>query len=192
MPIIYIIAGPPGAGKSTYGEDYLPKNIDTLNHDKLNAEYKYRQVVDYEERANLKANAFIKEKLLLNSDFGVELNLGFEGHYDFINWVRKFYPNYKIQVILFFTDDIQLCLDRAYLRQLAGGHTVEPDIVERMYKNTISLLRANIYKISYLQFIHTNYNSNELVYSGYYPTRKVDFVHESLPDWVKNSFPEIG
>ena len=192
MPTVYIIAGPPGVGKSTNTKKVLPKNIDTLNHDKLNAEYKYRQVVDYEERANLKANAFIKEKLLLNVDFDVKLNLGFEGHYDFINWVRKFYPNYTIQVILFFTDDIQLCLDRAHLRQLAGGHTVEPDVVKRMYQNTISLLRANIQKIEYLQFIHTDYNSNELVYSGYYPTQKIDFIHENLPDWVKKGFPEIG
>ena len=116
MPTLYIIAGPPGVGKSTHTKKILPQRIQTLNHDKLNAEYKDRQVVDYEDRANIRANAFVKENILLNADFGVELNLGSDGHYDFLRWVKQSHSHYKITVILFFTNDLQLCLDRAYTR----------------------------------------------------------------------------
>jgi len=191
MPILYIIAGPPGVGKSTNSEDIVPPSIPILNHDKLNAEYKYRQVADYEERANLRANAFIKENLLQKADFGVELNLGSDGHYDFLRWVKKFYPHYQIHVILFFTNDLQLCLDRALLREQAGGHSVEPDVIKRMYQNTLGLLRQNITLLAHLQFIDVTYNRTELVYSGYYPAGISEFTHFTLPLWLTDHFPEI-
>lgn len=183
MPILYIIAGPPGVGKSTNSEDILPPSIPVLNHDKLNAEYKYRQVIDYEERANLRANAFIKESLLQKADFGIELNLGSDGHYDFLRWIKKFYPHYQIHVILFFTNDLQLCLDRALLREQA--------VIRRMYQNTLGLLRQNITLVAHLQLIDVTYNLAELVYSGYYPTQIGEFTHDSLPQWLTDYFPEI-
>lgn len=191
MPILYIIAGPPGVGKSTNSEEMVPPSIQVLNHDKLNAEYKYRQVADYEERANLRANAFIKEKLLQKSNFGVELNLGSDSHYDFLRWVKTFHPHYHIHVILFFTNDLQLCLDRAFLREQAGGHSVEPVVIRRMYQNTLGLLRQNISLIAHLQLIDVTYNRTELVYSGYYPAKISEFVHFNLPQWLTDHFPEI-
>lgn len=191
MPILYIIAGPPGVGKSTNSEDIVSPSILILNHDKLNAEYKYRQVIDYKERANLRANVFIKESLLQKVDFGVELNLGSDGHYDFLRWVKKFQPHYYIHVILFFANDLQLCLDRALLREQAGGHSVEPAVIKRMYQNTLGLLRQNIALVTHLQLIDVTYNRTELVYSGYYPAKITEFTHVALPYWLTAHFPEI-
>jgi predicted ABC-type ATPase len=148
-------------------------------------------VYDYEQRANLKANAFIKEKLWLGADFGVELNLGSDSHYDFIRWVRNHYAHYQINVILFFTDDLQICLVRALLREQAGGHLVEAEIVRRMYDSTLWLLRENIKMVNHLQFINVTYDINRLVYSGYYPTAKLDFIEADLPNWVITKFPEL-
>lgn len=191
MPILYIIAGPPGVGKSTNSEDIVPPSILVLNHDKLNTEYKYRQIADYEERANLRANAFIKENLSQKTDFGVELNLGSDSHYDFLRWVKQFYPHYQIHVILFFTNDLQLCLDRALLREQTGGHSVEPAVIKRMYQNTLTLMRQNIGLIAHVQFMDVNYNRMELVYSGYYPAKVCEFVTLARPQWVVDRFPEI-
>lgn len=192
MPTVYIIAGPPGVGKSTKGSDFIPRSIETLNHDKLNAEYKDRKIPDYEDRANLKANAFIKEKLSQKVDFGVELNLGSDGHYDFLRYLSKHYSHYTISVLLFFSDEITLCLNRAFIREQAGGHRVEPAIIQKMYKNTLLLLRANIQLINYLQFINTTYYATELVYAGYYLHHQNDFIHLNLPRWVIKHFPEIA
>lgn len=191
MPTLYIIAGPPGIGKSTYGEDLMPPFVKLLNHDLINTAYKYQNIENYEERANIRANAFIKENLNANANFGVELNLGFESHYDFIRWVRKNSPQYQISIFLFFTDDIQICLDRALLRAQAGGHLVEPDIIKKMYQDTIHLLRENIKMVNQLQFINITYDTNRLVYSGYYPNKKLDFIEDNLPNWVTDKFSEL-
>jgi broad-specificity NMP kinase len=76
MAKVYIIAGTPGIGKSTSGRYIVPPNIEILNHDSLLLYYKYKETVDYEDLANLKANNFIVEQLKSNNDFGIELNLG--------------------------------------------------------------------------------------------------------------------
>ena len=192
MPTIYIIAGPPGIGKSTNAHNFLLQSSgEILNHDKLNLYYKNKGIQNYEELSNLKANNFIQEQLLLNINFGVELNLGLESHYDFIRYVRKNHTNYSINVMLFFTDDIELCLIRAKLREQAGGHIVEEKVIREMYRNTISLLRTNVYLINQLQFIHVDFFKIELVYEGCYPKHKTEFSSKHLPKWVKDNFPEI-
>lgn len=191
MPTLYIIAGPPGVGKSTDGGSFTPSSIETLNHDKLNTEYKNRAIPDYEDRANLKANSFIKEKLAQKADFGVELNLGSEGHYGFLQYIRQHHALYKIHVLLFFTDDLNLCLDRALLREKSGGHQVAPEIIKRMYQDTLPLLRRHIKLIDNLLFINVDYDAVELVYAGYYPKNQKDYLHRSVPLWLMNHFPEI-
>ena len=192
MPILYIIAGPPGIGKSTNAYNFLLQSSgEILNHDKLNLYYKNKGLLDYEDLSNLKANDFIQEKLRLNTNFGVELNLGLESHYDFIRYVRKNHTNYSINVMLFFTDDIELCLIRAKLREQAGGHIVEEKVIREMYQNTIPLLRTNVRFINQLQFVHVNFFKIEMVYEGYYPNHKREFLSKHLPKWVKDNFSEI-
>ena len=192
MPTIYIIAGPPGIGKSTNGSEFLLNSAgEVLNHDKLTLYYKNKGQIDYENLSNLKANSFIQEKFLLNLDFGVELNLGLENHYELIRYVRKNHANYLICVLMFFTNDIDLCLTRAILREQAGGHNVEPRIINEMYKNSISLLRNNVHLINQLQLIDVDYLNTKMVYDGYYPQNKLNFIEPDLPAWVLDNFPEI-
>jgi hypothetical protein len=193
MPTLYIIAGPPGIGKSTNAHDFLLQSAgEILNHDKLNLYYKNKGFLDYEDLSNLKANDFIQEKLRLNTNFGVELNLGLESHYDFIHHIRKNHPNYSIAVMLFFTDEIELCLIRAKLREQSGGHIVEEKVIREMYKNSIPLLRTHVHLINQLLFIHVDFFKIELVYEGYYPNHNREFISKYLPKWIKNNFPEIG
>lgn len=192
MPTLYIIAGPPGIGKSTNAHDFLLQSAgEILNHDKLNLYYKNKGLLDYEDLSNLKANDFIQEKLLLNTNFGVELNLGLESHYDFIRYVRKNHTNYSICVMLFFTDEIELCLIRAKLREQSGGHIVEEKVIREMYKNSIPLLRTNVHLINQLLFIHVDFFKIEMVYEGYYPNHKREFISKNLPKWIIDNFPEI-
>jgi broad-specificity NMP kinase len=40
MSEIFIIAGPPGIGKSTMGSQYIPADLDLLNEDDMRLKYK--------------------------------------------------------------------------------------------------------------------------------------------------------
>ena len=193
MPKLFIIAGPPGIGKSTNGRSFVPPTVEILNHDSLAQYYKNKGEFDYQELSNLKANDFINEQLALQIDFGVELNLGFENHYDFLKYVNKKFPNYQIHLILFFTDNLQICLDRASFRALAGGHKVSPEVVKEMYENTLPLFQIYSKTVESVQFINVidSKISPDLVYSLRYPTEKDEFIHPDLPQWVVQNFPKI-
>lgn len=185
MANLYIIAGTPGIGKSTSGKFFLPPTIDILNHDNLQLYFKKKSVIDYEELSNLKANDFILNQLELSNDFGVELNLGFDSHYELLRFIKKKHPHYKIEVILFHTDNIQICIDRAILREKFGGHRVEIHVIEQMYKNMIPLLQNNADLIHQIRLIDVEVDRFRLVY----PKNKNNTFSEP-PNWVKSLAPE--
>ena len=187
MAKVYIIAGPPGIGKSTSGKHFVPPSTEIMNHDSLLLHYKYREEIDYEELANLKANNFILEQLRGEIDFGIELNLGFDSHYELLRFIKREYAFYRIEVILFHTDTIEICLDRALLREKFGGHHVEPNIIQRMYENTLPLIKKNAHFIHEIQLINVDFKSIEMVYSS---EKDSIFSLETLPNWVNELSPE--
>jgi predicted ABC-type ATPase len=187
MAKVYIIAGAPGIGKSTSGRYIVPPNIEILNHDNLLLYYKYKETVDYEDLANLKANNFIVEQLKSNNDFGIELNLGFENHYDLLLYIKEKYPHFQIEVILFHTDNVEICIDRVLLRAKAGGHVVNRDIVIKMYENMLPLIQKYAYLIQNIQLVDVDFGSLETVYSNYIP---IIPTLEKFPNWVKSLAPE--
>ena len=187
MAKVYIIAGPPGIGKSTSGRHFVPPFTQILNHDSLLLHYKYKEVIDYEELANLKANNFILEQLRGKIDFGIELNLGFDSHYELLRFIKREYAFYQIEVILFHTDNVEICFDRALLREKFGGHYVEPDIIQKMYENTLPLLKKNAQLIHGIQLIHVG---SELIKMVYSKEKDSIFSSETLPNWINELSPE--
>lgn len=187
MAKIHIIAGTPGIGKSTSGKFFLPPTIEILNHDNLQLYFKQKSAIDYEELSNLKANEFILRQLESNNDFGVELNLGFDNHYELLRFINKKHPHYEIEVVLFHTDNIQICIDRANLREKYGGHRVEIQIIEQMYKNMIFLLQNNANLIHQVRLIDVEVDRFRLVYSK---EKDSIFSIKQLPNCVKSLAPE--
>jgi predicted ABC-type ATPase len=115
------------------------------------------------------------------------LNLGFESHYDLLLYIKEKYPHFQIEVILFHTDNVEVCIDRVLLREKAGGHVVSHDVVLKMYENMLSLIRKYAYLIRDIQLVDVDFESLETVYSNYIhiiPTL------EELPNWVKSLAPE--
>lgn len=190
MPLLFIIAGPPGIGKSSRGDDFVPPNISTLNHDALSLYYKAKGEYNYDDLSNLKANDFIQQKLNNGEDFGVEINLGYDNHYELLRYVKSKFPKYEITVCLFYTDDIQICLDRAIMRERSGGHSVSEKVIGEMYVNTIELLQKNIYLVNNLLLVDIQYNTLDLIFE-LNPNENRLFVNAKLPDWVVVNFPKI-
>ena len=190
-PILYVVAGPPGVGKSTYAKIFIPDSVSVLNHDEIKAEFEKMNMKDYSKQAEQKMWSLIQENSTLGIDFGVELNLGFENHYLGLKKIHGYCSHYEIHLLLFFTDIYNLCFDRAIRRATAGGHEVEPAAIADMLQDTIRLLRKNIGMFRHVTFINVTYNTEELVYSGYYPTQTHEFVQYPLPIWVVQNFPEL-
>ena len=151
---IYLIAGPPGIGKSTYGRELVPSHIPIVDHDLAAYQYKKKGFADYSQTASVKANQFIAERLANNSDFALELNLGYQSHYDYLLTLSlPKYKNRAFHLILFFTDDVNLCMFRAKARFENGGHLVSNEVIKEMYKNTIPLLKDHLGLFKSISFV---------------------------------------
>ncbi len=190
--ILYVVAGPPGVGKSTNAKNFINKKIAVENSDIVAVQLRNQGEKEFEELAfeQLRADAYRSCEQQI--DFGIELNLGLQiPHYSLINHWRDKY-NYSVHVLLFFTDTLSICIDRADQRSKSKGLFVAETIIKQMYDSTLPLLRKNISCISHLQLIDVTYNSEELVYSGYYPAQNHEFVQYPLPKWVVQNFPEIA
>lgn len=190
MPVFHVIAGPPGIGKSTEGRYFIDSDIEILNHDILLLNYKSKNEVDYENLSNLRANQFINEQLNQNKSFGIELNLGYDNHYEILKFIKQSFPNYQTYITLFFTDIIDICLARAVLRYESGGHFVEKRIIQEMYKNTIPLLQKYSNLIDNIKLIDVGNEGGQLCFD----LNKIDnklFVATSLPNWITSNFPNI-
>ncbi len=190
MPLLFIIAGPPGVGKSSSGKLFQPPNIDILNHDALFIYYKAKGEDNYEDLSNLKANEFIQQKLSNNESFGVEINLGYDNHYELLRYVKRKFPKYAITVCLFFTNEIQLCFDRAIIREKSGGHSVSEKVIREMYENTNNLLQNNTSLIDNIMLVDIDYDAIDLVFE-LNPKENRLFVSSKLPEWVLVNFPKI-
>lgn len=150
---IYIIAGPPGIGKSTNSLKVLPRKTTIIDHDLAAYQYKKEGFADYTQLAIMSGNQEIKDNLFGKTDFALELNLGFLSHYDYLKSIAYVDPSNKTHLILFFCDSIDLCLFRANLRHKRGGHLVKPEIVTEMYENTIPLLKNHLKIFQSIKFI---------------------------------------
>ncbi len=169
---IYLIAGPPGIGKSTYGRELVPNHVPIVDHDLAAYQYKKKGVADYSELASLKANQFIDSCISNAQDFALELNLGYPSHYDYLKSLAVSRKDIKIHLILFFTDNVELCLLRAKVRHQNGGHLVEPDVIRAMYIDTIPLFTKYSRLFSSVTLISVTDMDIEEVTSN------------SLPEWV--------
>ena len=49
MSALFIIAGPPGIGKSTSGDEFINPGLDILNEDEMRFMYKAKGYADYNE-----------------------------------------------------------------------------------------------------------------------------------------------
>ena len=85
--------------------------------------------------------------------------------------------------VMFYTDNVEICLNRAALREKFGGHHVGSDIILKMYENTLPLIKKNIDLIHRIQLVNVDFEFIELVYSR---GKDLIFSITELPNWTKN------
>jgi predicted ABC-type ATPase len=154
MSQIFVVAGPPGVGKSTTGFEYVDPELEILNEDEMAFKYRAQGYPDFKEHAIQRFTQAIRSKLIRNEDIALELNLGYPEHYDYILSAKKFRTDNTLHVILFYTDEIDLCLNRAKARFEGGRHLVKPETIREMYDNTLPLLKQHLEQIASVYFVN--------------------------------------
>jgi predicted ABC-type ATPase len=156
---IYLVAGPPGIGKSTHSQSFIPAGIPIVDQDLAAYQYKKVGFANYQDIASLTSNQRIRDFLFNRESFALELNLGFESHYDYLRSIAAFDYKNQIDLILFFSDDINVCLDRAKIRHLNGGHEVTAEVIREMYAATMPLFELNKILFSRIILVDVTYDA---------------------------------
>lgn len=138
---LYIIAGCNGAGKTTASFTILPEIIKC--NEFVNADEIARGLSPFQpEKVSFEAGRImltrINELLSENVSFAFETTLSTRSYNNKINQAKQ--KGYTVTLIFFWLQNVELAKERVKIRVSEGGHNIEPEIIERRYKNGIKNL----------------------------------------------------
>jgi predicted ABC-type ATPase len=138
---LYIIAGCNGAGKTTASFTILPEIIECKEF--VNADEIAKGLSPFQpekvafESGRIMLNR-INELLTENKSFAFETTLSTRSYKNKIELAKQ--NGYTTTLLFFWLQSVELAKERVKIRVSEGGHNIEPEIIERRYKNGIKNL----------------------------------------------------
>jgi predicted ABC-type ATPase len=174
-PVIYVLAGPNGVGKTTLNPFFIPNGVPYINADDIARQLRER-LGDTNAQALERMNEFIAKRESLS----IETNLADKETWLFLIGVQGL--DYTFHLNFFGVSDIDICINRVFNRVPQGGHFVQPDIVRMRYEAGLKLLKH--YKNVPNRLILTD-NTTESVSCAELSLGKVLQKIEPLPAWIE-------
>jgi len=142
---LYIIAGCNGAGKTTASFTILPEILNCKEF--VNADEIAKGLSPFQpEKVSFEAGRImlhrINELLSNNVDFAFETTLATKSYRSKVTIAQE--KGYKVMLLFFWLQDVDLAIERVKTRVREGGHNIETDVIKRRYENGITNL-FNIY-----------------------------------------------
>ena len=143
-PKMYIVAGPPGSGKSTafpvaaFGVDYF--NAD--DHAAALNNASYRDIpLDVRSRVNVLFEAFVLEHIDARSSFALETTLRSAVTFEQAALARR--AGFVVEMRYLCLPNFEMHLERVKMRADRGGHSAPEPVLRGIYESSIAnLLRA--------------------------------------------------
>lgn len=185
MPVLYIVGGANGSGKTTwYNSQIVIGDIDTsipfINIDNIVllelGGYTAENLVIGENIARERMAGYIGKR----ESFMIESNLSKASDYDWIDKMRS--AGYETVLYFLGTDDVTVNKDRVLNRVAEGGHDVAVPIIEQRYLNGITYLRSEILKFTEVYL----YDNSEIIPKqlAYLKNGLIIEKSNELPAWI--------
>jgi predicted ABC-type ATPase len=131
---LYIIAGCNGAGKTTASFTILPEILDCKEF--VNADEIAKGLSPFQpEKVSFEAGRImlnrINELLSENENFAFETTLSTRSYKIKIAEAKE--KGYRITLLFFWLQNIDLAKERVKTRVKEGGHNIDPEVIERRY-----------------------------------------------------------
>jgi len=198
QPTLKVIAGCNGSGKSTFSQAYVD-HIVPFDYDKRFME-NYNSLLNIDIRWEMAKNMTIQQfEKEINSAFDHKENFCYETNFDSnpMVWPKKAKElGYKVELIFFCLDRIELAKKRVSIRVANEGHLVPYNIIEYKWKEGYKNLNLYYEFFDYVLLVDNSspvdmpknifeLDKNE---PGVFDVSK--FTNE-LPEYAKRRFPEI-
>jgi len=202
MPVLYIITGSNGAGKSSVGPDYIPIHLrdSIFDGDKLfmqkRSEFWINGIKSHKECKKMAAEVverrfdeLVESSLKTNSDWA------YEGHFtNDATWgiPQKFKDSgYTIHLIFFGLTDIALSEIRVVGRAKEGGHYVDPLTLVSNYYGNLEKLDKYFSMFDSITIVDTS----GIEHIGLAVLEKGEctsaIIFSELPQWFTQNLPQI-
>lgn len=161
---LYIIAGCNGAGKTTASFTILPEILDCKEF--VNADEIAKGLSPFQpekvafESGRIMLNR-INELINGNDNFAFETTLATKSYRSKIIAAQA--KNYKVTLLFFWLQTIDLAIERVKTRVQEGGHNIENDIIKRRYTRGIKNLFEIYLPIVDETLIFDNSNKNHIL-----------------------------
>lgn len=181
QPVIYVLAGPNGIGKTTVNPFFIPKGVPYINADDIARQLKERLGdISVQELANAQALEQMNEFIAINADFAIETNLADQETWLFLKGLKA--SGYSIHLDFFCVSDVETCVNRVFNRVFQGGHFVQPEIVRLRYEAALRLLKLFKEVPNYLILSD---NAADSIICAELKSGKLVFKLENAPEWVE-------
>lgn len=143
MPNLYVISGCNGAGKTTASFTVLPEMLNCcefVNADEIArglSPFKPDGVAIQAGKIMLKR---IDDLLFQQEDFAIETTLTTRSYLNTIKLAQRMH--YKVTLLFFWLNDVNLAIKRVETRVLEGGHHIPEDVIRRRYIKGIENLTS--------------------------------------------------
>ncbi|HUO57279.1 MAG TPA: zeta toxin family protein [bacterium] len=133
-PVVYVVAGPNGTGKTTFATQFLPKVADCRNF--INADLIAKGLSPFNvDAAAMQAGRLflgsIRENARKGADFGFETTLSGRGYVNLFKDLRR--RGYRLNLYFLWIPGLSLALKRIADRVRLGGHAVPAVVVHRRF-----------------------------------------------------------
>jgi predicted ABC-type ATPase len=144
-PIVYIIAGPNGTGKTTFATQFLPGIADCRNF--INADLIAKGLSPFNvDAAAIQAGRLflggIQEQVKQNATFGFETTLSGRGYVKLFKDIKR--QGYALHLFYLWIPGLPLAIKRIADRVRLGGHHVPTKVVRRRFRKGLNNL-FNVY-----------------------------------------------
>ena len=187
MPVLYILAGSNGAGKTSYYFTAVSKvfidatlpfiNVDLIAKDELGG---------YTAENFVKADLIYRERtgklIHSKSDFMIESNLAKSSDYEWIDKMMQI--GYDAVLYFLWTDDVNININRVQRRLKEGGHDIPPAIVIHRYKTGITYLKGKLHLFKEVHLIDNS--SDEAIEVAQVTDSKLTQLVPALPQWANS------
>lgn len=165
-PIVYVIAGPNGTGKTTFATQFLPKIADCRNF--INADLIAKGLSPFNvDAAAMQAGRLflgsIRENAKRSTDFGFETTLSGKAYVKLFKDLQG--KGYRIHLFFLWIPGLPLALKRIADRVRLGGHAVPADVVRRRFgKGLKNLFKTYLNLVDYCAIFDNSSAEPTLVY----------------------------
>lgn len=193
-PILLIVAGCNGSGKSSFSKSLVPPGFVPFDYDIYFLKF-YKSLIDSDIKEEMAHNmAFAELEKQIQHAIAHKINFCYETNFNStpLYWPKLFKQNgYILHIIYLCLDSIALAKRRVEIRVANGGHFVPEDEIEKRYLDGFANLNKHFNYFNIVDIFDSSEFSKE---PNYILTIEHDVTaaKRPLPDYLVHLIPDIN